>query len=123
MIEYSAQCVIWTRNRELTAHLPYIPAYVPTKAALGAGAIGTMEKLLYMFHPASVTCIVLCSGVFIARGKETILVTQSIVPGEAVYGEKKVSVEVSCLSVCRMYMRHVWYVWHQVCLCGDILCV
>lgn len=32
-------------------------------------------------------------GVFIARGKEDALVTQSIVPGEAVYGEKKVSVE------------------------------
>ena len=42
----------------------------------------------------------MCSGVFIARGKEDALVTQSIVPGEAVYGEKKVSVEVSCLSVC-----------------------
>ena len=49
--------------------------------------------------------------------------TQSIAPGEAGYGEKKVSVEVSCLSVCRMYMQHVWYVWHQVSLCGDILCV
>ena len=36
-------------NCELTAHLPYIPAYVPTKAALSAGAIGTMKKLLYMF--------------------------------------------------------------------------
>ena len=50
-------------------------------------------------------CCVL--GVFIARGKEDALVTRSIVPGEAVYGEKKVSVEVSqclfvCLSVCSM---------------------
>ena len=53
-----------------------------------------------------VTCACpLCAGVFIARGKEDALVTQSIVPGETVYGEKKVSVEVSfslsvCLSVC-----------------------
>ena len=52
--------------------------------------------------------------------------TQSIVPGEAVYGEKKVSVEVSCLSVCRIYIWHVWHVWHvwhQVCLCGTSSCV
>ena len=46
-------------------------------------------------------CYPVCSGVFIARGKEDALVTQSIVPGETVYGEKKVSVEVRfCLSVC-----------------------
>ena len=44
--------------------------------------------------------------------------TQSIVPGEAVYGEKKVSVEVSCLSVCRMYSMHgikCVCVGHPVC--------
>jgi hypothetical protein len=33
------------------------------------------------------------AGVFIARGKEDALVTRNIVPGEAVYGEKRVSVE------------------------------
>ena len=33
-------------------------------------------------------------GVFIARGKEDALVTKNLVPGEAVYGEKKISVEV-----------------------------
>lgn len=33
------------------------------------------------------------SGVFIARGKEDALVTKNLVPGEAVYGEKRVSVE------------------------------
>jgi len=32
-------------------------------------------------------------GVFIARGKEDALVTLNLVPGEAVYGEKRISVE------------------------------
>ena len=32
-------------------------------------------------------------GVFIARGKEDVLVTRSSVPGDAVYGEKRISVE------------------------------
>lgn len=31
---------------------------------------------------------------FIARGKEDALVTKNMVPGEAVYGEKRISVEV-----------------------------
>ena len=44
--------------------------------------------------------------------------TQSIVPGEAVYGEKKVSVEVSCLSVCRMYSMH-----GIKCVCVGTSCV
>ena len=35
------------------------------------------------------------TGVFIARGKEDALVTKNIVPGETVYGEKKISVDVS----------------------------
>ena len=39
------------------------------------------------------------SGVFIARGREDALVTLNMVPGETVYGEKKVSVDtVSFLS-------------------------
>ncbi len=32
-------------------------------------------------------------GVFIARGKEDALVTRNMVAGEAVYGEKRISVE------------------------------
>ena len=32
-------------------------------------------------------------GVFIARGKEDALVTLNMVPGEAVYGEKRIAVE------------------------------
>lgn len=35
------------------------------------------------------------SGVFIARGKEDMLVTKNMVPGESVYGEKRVTVESS----------------------------
>ena len=33
-------------------------------------------------------------GIFIARGKEDALVTRNMVPGESVYGEKRVSIEV-----------------------------
>lgn len=34
-------------------------------------------------------------GVFIARGKEDALVTLNLVPGNQVYGEKRIVVEVS----------------------------
>ncbi|KAI8056694.1 Fibrillarin-domain-containing protein [Syncephalis plumigaleata] len=33
------------------------------------------------------------AGVFVARGKEDLLVTKNLVPGESVYGEKRISVE------------------------------
>lgn len=33
------------------------------------------------------------AGVFVARGKEDLLVTKNIVPGESTYGEKRISVE------------------------------
>lgn len=33
------------------------------------------------------------AGVFVARGKEDFLVTKNLVPGESVYGEKRISVE------------------------------
>lgn len=33
-------------------------------------------------------------GVFVARGKEDLLVTRNLVPGESVYGEKRISVDV-----------------------------
>jgi rRNA 2'-O-methyltransferase fibrillarin len=32
-------------------------------------------------------------GIFIARGKEDLLVTKNLVPGESVYGEKRISVD------------------------------
>ncbi|KAI9015103.1 Fibrillarin-domain-containing protein [Gaertneriomyces semiglobifer] len=34
-------------------------------------------------------------GIFLARGKDDMLVTKNLVPGESVYGEKRVSVDVS----------------------------
>jgi len=34
-------------------------------------------------------------GIFIARGKEDMLVTKNMVPGESVYGEKRVAIEVT----------------------------
>ena len=37
-------------------------------------------------------------GVFIARGREDALVTKNLVPGETVYGEKKISIDVSVVS-------------------------
>ena len=33
-------------------------------------------------------------GIFIAKGKESMLVTKNIVPGESVYGEKRISIDV-----------------------------
>lgn len=42
-------------------------------------------------------------GVFIARGKEDALVTLNMVPGEAVYGEKRISVEVSNSCRCEVW--------------------
>lgn len=33
------------------------------------------------------------AGVFIAKGKEQLLVTKNLVPGESVYGEKRIAIE------------------------------
>lgn len=48
---------------------------------------------LYTNGPDSSLCLV-SLGVFICRGKEDALVTRNMVPGESVYGEKRISVEV-----------------------------
>ena len=37
-------------------------------------------------------------GVFVAKAKEDALVTKNMVPGESVYGEKRISVDVSILA-------------------------
>jgi rRNA 2'-O-methyltransferase fibrillarin len=39
-------------------------------------------------------------GVYVLRGKDDALVTKNLTPGESVYNEKRVSVEVSNLSNC-----------------------
>lgn len=55
----------------------------------GGGAGGGFKggkKALVEPHPRF-------GGVFVARGKEDALVTRNLVPGESVYGEKRISVE------------------------------
>jgi len=55
------------------------------------------------------------AGVFIARGKEDALVTRNLVPGDAVYGEKRISIDVRvCVCTC---CHHVKFniVKHVVC--------
>ena len=49
-----------------------------------------------------ISLFVFISGVFIARGKEDALVTKNLVPGNTVYGEKKIQVEVwfICCKIC-----------------------
>jgi rRNA 2'-O-methyltransferase fibrillarin len=37
-------------------------------------------------------------GVFIAKGKEDAIVTKNLVPGEAVYNEKRISVQVNLVQ-------------------------
>lgn len=49
-------------------------------------------------------------GVFIARGKEDVLVTLNQVVGESVYGEKRMSVEVK-----KIYMGSLEYEVKCVC--------
>lgn len=75
--------------------------------------VSKAEKLLSLSHIVTVCSILLPSsietnrptfdnhfyqiteGVFIARGKEDALVSRNLVPGSEVYGEKRISVEVS----------------------------
>jgi hypothetical protein len=42
-------------------------------------------------------------GIFIAKGKENALVTKNLIPGEAVYNEKRVSVQVISFSLLPVY--------------------
>ena len=42
---------------------------------------------------------------FIARGKEDALVTKNLVPGESVYGEKRISVEVCASMLLLLLLR------------------
>merc|ERR1711939_108895 len=56
------------------------------KAGLGAGKKGAPKVVIEPHRHA---------GVFIAKGKEHLLVTRNLVPGESVYGEKRISVDVA----------------------------
>ncbi|KAM4651464.1 rRNA 2'-O-methyltransferase fibrillarin [Discoglossus pictus] len=51
----------------------------------GRGGFGAGRKVIVEPHRHE--------GVFISRGKEDALVTRNLVPGESVYGEKRISVE------------------------------
>lgn len=52
----------------------------------GGGGFKGGKKVLVEPHPRF-------GGVFVARGKEDALATKNLVPGESVYGEKRISVE------------------------------
>ena len=60
---------------------------------------------------------------FIARGKEDALVTRNLVPGDAVYGEKRISIDVRvCVCMCCYHVefnivKHVVYVAMYVTEC------
>lgn len=48
----------------------------------------TVGPILYQYFDF------LLLGVFVARGKEDILLTKNLVPGKSVYGEKKIELKV-----------------------------
>ena len=56
----------------------------------GGAGIGAGAKVLVQPHERF-------AGVFVLRGKDDALVTKNLTPGESVYNEKRVSVEVSTL--------------------------
>jgi rRNA 2'-O-methyltransferase fibrillarin len=51
-------------------------------------------------------------GVFIARGKEDLLVTKNLTPGESVYGEKRVSVDVPSKEADQPATKVEYRVWN-----------
>lgn len=57
----------------------------------GRGGVGAGAKVVVEPHDRF-------PGVYIMRGKDDALLTRNTVPGESVYNEKRVSVEVSTLS-------------------------
>ena len=54
----------------------------------GRGGIGAGAKVVVQPHERF-------EGVYVLRGKDDALVTKNLTPGESVYNEKRVSVEVS----------------------------
>lgn len=57
----------------------------------GRGGIGAGSKVLVVPHDRF-------KGVFILRGKDDAIVTKNMNPGESVYNEKRVTMEVSSLQ-------------------------
>ena len=50
-------------------------------------------------------------GVFIAKAKEDALCTKNMVPGESVYGEKRISVQVLCSYSLHFFLRSTYLVF------------
>ena len=51
-------------------------------------------------------------GIFIAKGKESMLVTKNLVPGESVYGEKRISIDVGGDAVDATATKTEYRVWN-----------
>ncbi|KAK9382003.1 rRNA 2'-O-methyltransferase [Kockiozyma suomiensis] len=52
------------------------------------------------------------AGVFIARGKEDMLVTRNLTPGESVYGEKRISIDVPATTPDGVSTKVEYRVWN-----------
>ncbi|KAK9455313.1 rRNA 2'-O-methyltransferase [Dipodascopsis uninucleata] len=52
------------------------------------------------------------AGVFIARGKEDMLVTKNLTPGESVYGEKRISIDVPAATPDGVPTKVEYRVWN-----------
>lgn len=52
------------------------------------------------------------AGIFIAEGKEHLLVTKNLVPGESVYGEKRISVETAAQADDAVSTKTEYRVWN-----------
>lgn len=52
------------------------------------------------------------SGIFVAKGKEEFLVTRNMVPGESVYGEKRIDIEVKIFLI----LLRIMFTFIQFCL-------
>ncbi|KAK9367605.1 Fibrillarin [Lipomyces kononenkoae] len=52
------------------------------------------------------------AGVFIARGKEDMLVTRNLTPGESVYGEKRIAIDVPATSPDGVPTKVEYRVWN-----------
>lgn len=66
------------------------------------------------------------AGIFVARGKEDALVTLNSTPGVAVYGEKRISVEVppkAGETVAQKVEYRVWNPFRSKCKCPVIVCL
>ena len=77
------------QQKYVKAYGCWYTAYHPI---FGCSKASTNEKE-YFSHSLQLIFLFMTIGVFIARGKEDALVTKNIVPGETVYGEKKISVD------------------------------